>query len=595
MAANEPRRLPFLDFAREGLQSPVAGVTLGQIGLFVLSVLAVFVFLQEVETVIRLHTNLPYWDQWAVVADYDLLREGNFGLDGWFSQQSEHRPLVPRALFFGDLYLLGGQNYVPSVMGVVLQLTTAGFLAGAAFVLLRGRRGGAGLLVLFTALVVAHQFTTAQVETFIVPFQLVWTLGFTAAAGAFVLFVAAGSQLSGRKRFAMIAGAVALAAISHLSFQYGMWAWAVLLAIGALRGYPRRWLLPIAALGAALTAAFFYDYSTPQGTASFVDSLTHPLDFVDFVAIVLGGPVNALAGRTGARIVGAIAFAIVVGAVYLAVRRRHELTGAEILLLAVTAFAFLGVCHLSFIRAPLGVGDAEASRFVLLSAPLWTATVVLLWALAADRPELALPRRGAVVLTGGLVGIAAISPWYAVPPWRDNFSGLDRTTTAIRVGVYDNEALARIYPADGVDDIKPHIPILEKYSISVFRGQDPSELLGDQLNQHFGVATGICIGSFDTIQGVGDPNGASVSGWAWDSIALERPPLVVLAGEDRVIVGIGDALDERIDVLSNVPGVTDVNSGWFGYSRRSDGDATAYAILDGRVACPLPGEYPISP
>ena len=82
---------------------------------------------------------------------------------------------------------------------------------------------------------------------------------------------------------------------------------------------------------------------------------------------------------------------------------------------------------------------------------------------------------------------------------------------------------------------------------------------------------------------------------AWPVPAATLVPLVVLAGEDRVIVGIGDALDERIDVISNVPGVTDVNSGWFGYSRRSDGDATAYVVLDGRVACPLPGEYPIRP
>ena len=70
-----------------------------------------------------------------------------------------------------------------------------------------------------------------------------------------------------------------------------------------------------------------------------------------------------------------------------------------------------------------------------------------------------------------------------------------------------------------------------------------------------------------------------VTGWAWDREARTPPRKVLLATPHGWIVGFGEMAIPREDVLAAVRGVADINIGWEGPAKRSEGAGRTTANL----------------
>lgn len=567
-------------------------VTVADLATVAVVIVAFLVFAEAIATAVALHTNLPYYDEWATVADFGRLRAGDYGLADWFAQHNEHRPAFPRLVLFADFQFLGGQGYLYPAVNITLQFVESVVLSAAAFRLYMQQRIGIRTFVVCCAAALALQFTTAQIETFIIPFQVLWTIGYTAGTGALAALAAAHSAKRSHMRTGLVAVAVALAIVSQYSVANGIWVWALLAMMAWWLRTPRAWLITIVTVGVSCSAAYFAGYSQPADSQDPVGSLARPDRVIDFALIVIGGPVLPMLGQQAARLLGAIGLVGIGLVLAQAMRGRNRADGATTLLVAQVLFSSLTIGLIAVGRSPLGIGAAEAPRYVMPAATLWTCIVILVSDSAGGFRAFAGARAAAGIAAGSfLVATALGSAWWAVQPWADTFDNLEATSDAIRVGVYDDSALIRLYPAPG--DIKAFVPILRRYNLSVFRGDELSELLDTPLAARYVVSPDACRGFFDTTLDARSPAGAGVSGWAWDLARDARPSTVLIAGPDGIIRGIATASTSRVDVALAVPEVTAVDSGWFGYSRPTGGPGRAYAVMGAGVVCALEGEHEV--
>lgn len=572
-------------------RSATERVTLADLATVATGIVALLVFAEAIATAVALHTNLPYYDEWATVADFGRLRTGDYGLADWFAQHNEHRPAFPRLVLFADFQFFGGQGYLYPAVNITLQFAESVVLSAAAFGLYMQQRIGMRTFVVCCAAALALQFTTAQIETFIIPFQVLWTIGYTAGTGALAALAAAHSAKRPRVRTGLVGVAVALAIVSQYSVANGIWVWALLAIMAWWLRAPRAWLITIVTAGIICSAAYFAGYSQPAESQDPVASLARPDRVVDFALVVIGGPVLPMLGQQAARLLGAVGLVGIGLVLAQAMRRRDRAEGATTLLVAQVLFSSLTIGLIAVGRSPLGIGAAEAPRYVMPAATLWTCIVILASASTGGFRVVRGARLAGIVAGAFLVTTALGSAWWAVQPWADTFDNLEATSDAIRVGVYDDSALIRLYPAPG--DIKAFVPILKRYDLSVFRGDDLSELLDTPLANRYVISSNDCRGFFDTTLDARSPAGAGVSGWAWDLSRDARPSTVLIAGPDGIIRGIATASTSRVDVALAVPEVTAVDSGWFGYSRPTGGPGRAYAVMGAGVVCALEGEHEV--
>ncbi|MGD9933275.1 MAG: hypothetical protein AB7T37_06105 [Dehalococcoidia bacterium] len=569
-------------------------LTLEAVAILALAAVALFVMADALETVLGLHTALPYWNGWAPIIEWDELKSGNFAASDWFGQHNEHRPVFARLFYFLDLAVFGGRNVVQGPLVLLTQLSVAALFSGAAFFLFRRREGWPAIISVCAIVAFAMQFSMAQVENFVLPFNLHWVLGYGMAAWALALAAAVPEQ-AGARRSALLGGAIVLALCAHLSVAFALMAWPAMLGIGLSLRFRRSELVAVAVAGTLVSAAYYATYDAPSGLGSPSDLVTRPFDTILFFLSVLGDPLQPVAGTLLARLAGIFGIGAVAWLMADLRLRPRAYGAAGTLLVAEMAFVLLATLFITLLHAPEGAAEAEAPRYAVGPAAFWTCLLVLGWQVALRRVRGPMAMRVPQAAAAILVLIAAATPWQSVDPWRRELTGLAATADAMRVGVYDDTALARVYPAARVDEIYPLIEVLRERDLSVFHGSDDSEIIGRQMEEVFFLSPGSCAGFFDSVLDARSDAGAGVAGWAWDRVNKQTVAKVVIADADGTLIGLATTSTPRPDVLQNAAEVNSADTGWFGYSRSSEGEATAYAVLPGNAACPLEGAQVVRP
>jgi hypothetical protein len=292
--------------------------------------------------------------------------------------------------------------------------------------------------------------------------------------------------------------------------------------------------------------------------------------------------------------------ALFIGGTALALRYcRHSGTAAAAtrFLLGNAVFAVLASVLLAAFNVDGGLEGATASQYALFSAGGWVSLVALGWSAALAAPPGGRMRRLRLAQAGAAA--MALLVVFSAPPalrtWNNRLGDLEASTAALQMRVFDPVAVGQVFPGRDAATLERGLDVLAERQISLYRGEDPSDLLGVPIAERYRVADGLCLGYFDAVLDAGTASGAGVAGWAWDTGAARRPALVLIAGPDGRIVGGATAAVDRPDVQAAVGAVRDARAGWFGYSRPTDGPARAYAILGSRIACPLPNEIAIRP
>jgi hypothetical protein len=311
--------------------------------------------------------NVPFWDEWNLVALFQKQDGGRLGLGDFLAQHNEHRPVVPRTADYVTAHLTSWdlrvelyRNFAVAVATFVLivvalrrTLDRVGFLAGSVL---------ASLLV----------FSPVQWENWLWGWQLEWFLSNLAAVGALwaLTFTIDRSTRRG------LAIAIACGLVATFSLGQGLFVWPVGLLVLLLRHRPWRvW----AGAGVLTWIVYFASWENDTGTGSKSLALERPGDFVEFVVLYLGRPL-ANSNATG-KLVGLVLIAVFVAAATYVLRHRRDLVLVDraALWLGLGLYTLMGALITGVSRLDAGV--IAFSRYATMAMIFALAVMALLFVL----------------------------------------------------------------------------------------------------------------------------------------------------------------------------------------------------------------------
>lgn len=236
-------------------------------------------------------------------------------------------------------------------------------------------------------------------------------------------------------------------------------------------------------------------------------------------------------------------------------------------------------------RAILGVVQAFSSHYQTIALLFWCCIALLMFGEPASRGA---SRRGNVfpLMEVVLLCIIVVAATFWQTPLRRarlRGFGLNAAAMALVTEVPDASLLRWAYPPNPAY-VMSFVPMLREDRLSVFAGMQ-SSLLGQPLESRFRqAASDECAGHLESIVRITGTASRAVriTGWAWDD-KHKRPPSMIVATSDGIIVGLGAVGDWRPDVRQAQPKVSSDYTGFTGYVRdaQSSTPLKVYAVLYG--------------
>jgi hypothetical protein len=334
--------------------------------------------------ILRHGVNVPHWDQWDTPAIQIIdFAKGTLSFGDLLSQHNEARPLFPRLLFIA-LAQLGGWH-VKREMFVTLAL--AGLVSIGLFRLSRQTVAASTVSTLgLWAVTNWLLFSPSQWDNWFWGFQVA-TLVPIACILASLLILNQSWSLWGK-----LLSCGTLATIGSFSFANGLLAWIVLFPaiIAAAWGKPRQWWLPMGWIlwAIAVGLLYFYNYESPKGLPSMVETLQHPVNVTAFFFVYLGSPFG-FGDRYAAALFGGLllcGFGIFLG-YSLRQWRVHKNRGflrQSLPWLVISSYTILSGLLTTAGRASFGLQVALAPKYITFSTFL---PIALIYGLALIAPR----------------------------------------------------------------------------------------------------------------------------------------------------------------------------------------------------------------
>lgn len=411
---------------------------------------------------VRLHVDVPFWDQWELVGRLDLMDQGLLRVRDVWAQHNEHRPLFPILLMLGLARASGWNTALEIAAGVIMGAGI--FVIYFHHLLVAWRsRGGAPLWLLPAISLLV--FSPAQWENWLWGWQISAIMGVLATVAALVLIC---GERSTRARDSV---AIACAVVATYSFAAGLVTWLVGALAIVLTPEDRR-PSRLALWGGAAVVVFFsyfYDYHAPAGHASLASTLDGPEGVWTvplFIAKYLGAPLASVQENRAA-VLGVIALTVYA----LMVTRGWSLRRDP-------AFMFPAAVGLQTLivatvsaggRAAAGSGQALSSRYTTMSAPMWVALLMLLALVVRTGLATARPQAGRALLAAAIILAALLSSatgWTSVPVAEARSAYLRPARRALITG-RNPAMMGRLYPEPAL--LKERRAILRMLHMSVFR------------------------------------------------------------------------------------------------------------------------------
>jgi hypothetical protein len=507
--------------------------------------------------VVRAASPVPFWDMWDhYVMAYADLRAGAV-LHALFHQANEHRIPLSEVLFAIDLTAFGGMASFLFVCNVVLMVLTWAVLSLMARHMLRGH---GDLWIVVTMAMAAPALSWLHESNLTWAYQSQFFFAYLVPLAAFACLARDMEEPrpGGWFAAALVVGVCSLGTMANGIFAMPLMA--VMWLLGPRRG--RAGFAALCVIGAIATAMWFHNYAiVPRDKPQIAN-------FLFFIVTFLGAPFQDALQSETAGLVGGCVF---LGAsLLLTVRWMNERPRSPMFLALLAFLAYTGAsaAMVSWGRAAFNRNAAISTRYATPALIAWCALMLalayalrkwrharLLWIAVAVAAALFLRASQVVVLSPNLPEV----------PQKRNLAGL-----ALKLGIFDTEAIPRIYPLDSpgqIDLIKRASAKAAEMRISIFA--DPAwsaavDAIGADASRGFHACRGLVEGRRPV---AGEDRYARISGWAYDAAAKRVPPFVHIAADGK-IVGVA------------VPGVLrrDV--------RRQHGGGARFSGFDGYVAAP---------
>jgi len=350
-------------------------------------------------------------------------------------------------------------------------------------------------------------------------------------------------------------------------------------------------MFTISIAGVGMWICYFIGYYSPSANANPWVSLTHPVSVVRFAFTFLGSVLSSgQAHFTSVLALSLLAFTAIFLAFYVCTqpysfRRVPPLfIYLSLYILATSFLTELG-------RINYCLPEASAFCFRLPVLIFWACILGLLLSVWNGSANHGVRTCGSTIV--GLLFVAIV----LAPVQQstiESFASLsaqlrdDSVALAFDVG---DEVYARLFNLRP-DLVRSYAPFLRENNLSIFadrlftaRGKSLTTLFVGGLRQE-------CFGSFEGLRPLQDmeaPEGTAF-GWGWIQAESRGPETVILADENKTIVGLANGLAIRPDVAESFHNRKMLAAGWSGYYHAAPTSRaiSAYALLsDGDTLCSL--------
>jgi hypothetical protein len=403
--------------------------------------------------------NVPFWDQWHIVGQFDGLFAGTLGLPDLVGQHNEHRIVFPMIamLLVGVVtrYNTVAEMYLTQSCIVVVLVVL--FLAFR-----RSVKQGPLLFVPISFLL----FNFRQHENMLWGFQLGFILPAVFSVLAFYfVYISADGNTGNSRRFGFSA-ALLSATVATFSSVQGLFVWPtglLQIAISPMQTSAKRVMLGIwGFMGTLEWIIYFIDYEKPAHHPPLSSVLAHPVVGAEFFLSGLG---SSLFWQPNFALVGGFLIACLVFAGVLSIYRATKL-GELSFWLALILFSFLFLASITVGRSGFGVEQAMTSRYASFS-------VLAVIGLYATFVKLAFETRSraSMALLGALSGLILVSVpnSYQEGVKAGEETKASREKLAFILSTYQSqpeELLQELNPMPGL--IREYAPVLERAGYSVF-------------------------------------------------------------------------------------------------------------------------------
>ena len=376
------------------------------------------------------YSKCPYMDEWWVV--YQLATGATPRSLSWlWSQQNEHRILIPRLLVVLDLYAFGARNISLFLFTFVIQLAHWLILAIAAR---RWFTGPRALLWTIQGLLGCCLFRSIQIENFVWAFQFSFILAFFLATLAFISILLVDET---KRPVIFIALAVIFPILAMASLASGLLIWPILLLLCLWQRIRRSTFLLLLVSGVFSFFVYFNGYNTPSYLSSPAAAIRLPWKIFRYILTYFGTSWWSLLPHE-ARVIAFSAIVLFGYFVVDAMRNRSTTSKLELLFITEGLYILFVAFTTALGRIGLGTGQASSSRYQTPAMIFWGCLLglSLLWLNKRKKP------RGVLALQGGML-LVVIVLGFGIP-----------YTYSVNIGRARelNEACAAV--SAGVDDPK---------------------------------------------------------------------------------------------------------------------------------------------
>lgn len=464
------------------------------------------------------YSPVPFWDMWDGVLDFVL----NFSADPigeLFAQHNEHRIVLGKILFLIDYYAFGGRSVFLIFMNFAL-VSAAALVFCFAAIRLNATSIKNPSVNWVVIIIIPWLFLWMQNENLKWAFQGQFFLAQLLPLIALLAF--ARSWKRDGDGFKWFVSAIVLSIASAGTMANGLLVLPTMLLGALVMRMSWKQVAVVSLTVAVVFGAYFFDYVSPAGHGSVLDSIiSYPIGIVIFVLRYLGSPFNHLFGWTnfGGLIALAAGLVMVASSVFLFFKavvspHIHWLRHGLILFLVFiggTAFVTAGG------RVAIEPEFAFSSRYTTPALMAWaglfclTSPYILAWIRRSSN---------ALTYTRGLTTFALLSMLAnqldAAVPNHDMLHKQRVATLALELGVRDTHYIHSVFPfADGALNIAKQA---SEKNLSVF-GMPYLRGLSDGLGEHRSIGQmADCQGHLDRIEHIEGTNlFVRVYGWQFDS------------------------------------------------------------------------------
>jgi hypothetical protein len=548
-----------------------------QQGLFAWAVPSLVILLCVLSTAYSLRLTLRsyhvvlLWDQWDTVEFFDRFLRGAATLSDFIAQHNEHRIAIPRLIFVLDLLLnqaRNGVNYAAILLCQAIHLALF-------YRLIAARCGDLLLRWSLTALVALLLFSITQWENFFWGFQVQFV-------GVYLFYTIAAYALCSAQTFppsralTLLAVGLFFGACAALTMSNGAAALLCIAIVFLITGLLNRITALTAVAGIVILGSYAATFTPNPGHTPIGFSLSHPLAFIEYVAIYLGGFFSPL-GRSIGWIAGVIGLAITLAAGIGLITGGLPRDRVNLTLVAIIWFVALTAAMTALGRVSFGLDQAIASRYATPSAIFWAAaaTLTCLWISDDGSPNTRRRPLALAVLTI-VTALSLGATAYAQLSYRVDRIGrsieMTRASDAILSEVYEDRTLAVLFN-DPKRMKNALIPILKQRQLNLFAEPQVWPLAAEVRQDRIATEPNSCRGSVDSIQAVEFPDAYILQGWAWDQTTRAPFPRFVVLTAGRRVIGYGSSGVPRWDVTQVIPEISGYGAGFIAYAKDTAAEA----------------------